>query len=316
MGCDFRVVVCDNASTDGSVEKIEQWARGEIPAEAANLELSSLSSPPVRKPIPYLELSREQAESASAASDIPLILIRNEANLGFAAGNNVGLRYALRDSTCHFFWLLNNDTVVRAEALSSMLEFMRHRPDVGVCGSLNLSYFHPREVQAQGGKSYQRWTGRVRASPRMVVDQLSAASPPMDYVNGASMLATRKFLENIGLLEESYFLYFEELDWAMRAKGKFGLGYCPKSVIYHKEGASIGSNANRLRRSLLAEQYLSRNRVLFTRRYLPFALPSVLLSLALAAGYRLLQGDTERAKAMLVWSMKGLLHRGRNTPFV
>jgi len=131
----------------------------------------------------------------------------------------------------------------------------------------------------------------------------------MDYVNGAAMLASRAFLEKIGLMEESYFLYFEELDWAMRAKGRFKLGYARESVIYHKEGSSIGSNADRLKRSLLSDKYLSRSRVLFTKRFLPWAIPSVMIWLSLAAAYRLCRGDVERAKALILWSFKGLLLR-------
>src|ERR1700674_1871023 len=77
---DFRVVVCDNASADGSLKKIKQWARGELPAESANPLLSQLISPPLPKPIPYLELTREETV-LSAAHSSPLTLIQNGANL-------------------------------------------------------------------------------------------------------------------------------------------------------------------------------------------------------------------------------------------
>ncbi len=302
----FGVIVCDNASTDGSLEKIKQWARGELLAESANPQLSRLISPPFPKPIPYLELTREQAESRTAACSSQLTLIQNGANIGFAAGNNVGLRYALGEPNCQFFWLLNNDTVVEPDALSAMVRLMQQRPEVGLCGSLSLSYYSPKEVQAQGGKPYCRWTARVHTPPLRLVEELDSQPAPMDFVNGASTLASRAFLERVGLMEESYFLYFEEMDWAMRAKGKFQLGYTRESVIYHKEGATIGSNADRVKRSLLSDKYYSRNRVLFTRRFLPWALPSVLVSVCLAAAYRAWRGDLERAKAMLTFMMQGL----------
>jgi hypothetical protein len=303
---DVRVVVCDNASTDGSLSKVKKWATGELLAGCANTQLSRLSLPPFPKPIPYLELTREQAESGAANSDARLVLIQNGANLGFAGGNNVGVRYVLGDAACQFFWFLNNDTVVEPDALSAMVRLMRHQREIGLCGSLNLSYYNPRYVQAEGGKLYCHWTARVHSPPLRMVEELDSDPVPMDFVLGASMLATRAFLEGVGLMEESYFLYFEELDWATRAKGKFKLGYARESVIYHKEGATIGSNSDRRKRSLLSDKYLSRNRVLFTKRFLPWALPSVLGSVLLAAAHRFFLGDLERAKAMFSFMLHGL----------
>lgn len=305
---DFRVIVCDNASNDDSLEKIKSWSRGDLLAESVNPQLSHLNSPPCRKPIPCLELTRKQAESGSQASDTRLCVIQNGENLGFAAGNNVGLRYALGDPRCQFFWLLNNDTVAEPNALSALVRCMEQQPDIGLCGSLNLSYYNPDEVQAEGGRTFSRWTARVHKSPQKTVRQLASNPKRMDYINGASMMVSRAFLETVGLMEESYFLYFEELDWAMRAKGKFDLGYARDSVIYHKEGATIGTDRDRVKRSLISDQYLSRSRVLFTKRFFPWALPSVLAATSFTAIHRLCLGDVHRSKAILSFMLKGLTH--------
>lgn len=290
------IVVCDNASDDDSWQRLQQWAQGRQPSPATAPTLASLTTPARPKPIAFCTLSRAQAESESVDHTTPLVLIQTGANLGFAGGNNVGLRYALRDRSCQYFWLLNNDTVVRPQALAALLEHMQQHPRVGLCGSLTYSYATPHEVQARGGHRYNRWTGRVS----------SATQTRFDYVNGASMLASRAFLETVGLLDESYFLYFEELDWAMRSRGRFALGYAPASVIYHKQGTATGGYRNRHRRSLMADMYLTRNRIFFTRRYFPRQLPTVLLAAAAAAGYRLLLGDSRRARAMLQAIVHGL----------
>lgn len=303
---DYTLVVCDNASSDDSLRRIAEWANGKLPAECTNPELSHLISPPHRSPVPYHELTQGEAESKASMARFPLVLIRNKANLGFAGGNNVGVRYALADSKCQYCWILNNDTVVAPDALSAMVRLMQQRPEVGLCGSLTLSYSNPKLVQAQGGMTYNSWTGRVPRVAACIAGDLDVRPARMDYVNGASMLASRSFLDTIGLMEESYFLYFEELDWAMRAKEKFALGYARDSVIYHKEGAAIGTNLDRRKRSLLAEQYLSRNRVLFTRRFLPWALPTVLISVCLSAAERFCRGDAERARSMVSNMLTGL----------
>jgi GT2 family glycosyltransferase len=312
-GQDFCVVVCDNFSSDNSLEKIRQWARGEMRAESANPQLAYLSSPPVNKPIPYIELTREEAESVRPRRESRLVLIQTGANLGFAGGNNVGLRYALGQADCQFFWMLNNDTVVEPGALTAMVRYLEQVPNCGLCGSLNRAYYAPEEVQSEGGKQYSRWTARAYSPAVYNTEESLAYSAPIDFVSGASMLARRNFLEHVGLMEESYFLFFEEMDWATRAKGKFSLGYARDSVIFHKEGGSIGSHPDRMKRSLTSEAYLARNRVLFTRRFYPWALPTVIAATLFAAAHRLYRGDLRRAKTILTFMLLGLRQPRRGT---
>lgn len=308
----FRVIVCDNASSDDSLQQIKEWAEGRVAVRALNGELDRFSSPPARKPVAYCELEGGAVSRCGISSNARLILIQTGANLGFAGGNNIGLRFALKDPDCKFCWLLNTDTVVAPDSLAALRRTVEQQPDIGICGSLTFSYHSPKEVQALGGKSYNFWTSRVRSLPAMSLDKLSGSERSFDFVNGASMFVTRPFLETVGLMEESYFLYFEELDWAMRSKGKFLLGYAPDSIIYHKEGAQAGSSSDRMKRSLISDRYLSKNRVLFTKKHVPWALPSVLVTVVLAAGYRLLRGDAKRARVMLGSMFDGLRDRGRS----
>lgn len=277
----FRTVVCDNASTDGSMDRIRAWAEGEG--------------------IAFAEYDRELAERGGDehASGAGLVLVRTGANLGFAGATNVGLRYALAQREVTHCWLLNNDTVVARDALSALLDEARRDPGLGMIGSTLLYHGSPNRVQTLGGGTYNRWL----ALPRHIAAGIPFEHAPapnevrrrMDYVVGASMLVTRGFLEEVGPLDEDYFLYFEELDWAKRARGRYGLGYAPRSIVHHKEGAAIGGGADARNKSDTADYHFIRNRILFTRRHAPMALPTVYLALLVAMARRIVRGQPKRA---------------------
>jgi hypothetical protein len=247
-----RVLVCDNASKDESVAQLRAWALARFGDR-------------------FVQLTRTQVDAgAQLAPDAALALIENGGNLGFAAGNNVGIRLALRDARCDFVWVLNNDTVVQPDALGRAVERMRADPAIGLCGSTLIYFDEPEKVQALGGACYSRWTGRSRHvgafGPRSEVPADGAAlEPGFSYVVGAAMLASRAFLEQVGLMREDYFLYYEEIDWATRGAGRFRLGYAPASVVLHKEGASIGTSASG--GSPLSLYFLYRNRLRFSWRF-------------------------------------------------
>jgi hypothetical protein len=282
----YTVIVCDNDSSDGSMEQLRRWAVGDVVAGCANPALLALTLPHVPKPIPY-----RYYESPSEVETIPctekLLLIETGGNLGFAGGNNVGLRYALGCGDLDYAWLLNNDTVVRPDALGYMVNRIHERPNAGVCGSTLLYYFDPSKVQALGGATYNRWLARGEDIGRLeCVDSLpqpEEVEEKMKYVVGASVLVSNAFLETIGPLNEEYFLYFEEIDWATKAKGKYQLAYCPESIVYHKESASIGANSLERKQSTLSVYNFTKGRVAFTRRYYPYALVVVCGNILLRA---------------------------------
>jgi GT2 family glycosyltransferase len=296
---DYKVVVCDNASSDGSVEKIRGWARGEFKVEARNPALAALTSPPCPKPISFSEIDPDATIDVNPIAR--MVLIQTGANLGFAGGNNVGLKYALERGDCDFVWLLNNDTVVRPDALSHLVDRMKERPEAGICGSTLLYYDDPARVQAFGGALYNKWFARCRCIGNLAdAGQLPEAEEiegRMAYVVGASMLVRGSFLKLIGLMNEAYFLYFDELDWAARAKGKFELVYCPRSIVYHREGGTIGTHRTASRRGALAEFYTSRNRILFTRTYHPSPLSREYAAVVLEADHVAAILDNPRLRA-------------------
>jgi hypothetical protein len=300
----FQVIVCDNDSSDNSLELIKDWANG-VTQPPTN-EISNpnhLAMPPIAKPISYLEIGAQTLSDPTVPQhhNIPLILIQTGGNLGFAGGNNVGLRYALSQEDCAYVWLLNNDTVIEEAALSNLVSQFSSVENAGICGSTLRYYHNPKIIQALGGATYNKWTGlsseignglpwETKTPYQNIVNNLS-------YVSGASMLVSKDFLLNIGLMCEEYFLYFEELDWALRARSKYLLTFAPNSIVYHKEGASIGSGKS-VKRSVVAEFYSFKNRLVVTRKFFPCALPSVMTVAWLQVTKRLINRQWSRARLM------------------
>ena len=258
-----RIVVCDNGSTDDSLPQLDAALRAAVGD------------------------GLQRTDRAGVARTDPTTggvwLVANGANLGFAGGNNVGLRLALRDPACSAVWILNNDTEVAPDALAQALARLAAGPEIGLCGS-TLVYAHDRRtVQAWGGSAHSRWTGRTRhlgALRRLDEPPAdpAAVEAQMACVVGAAMLVRRAWLETVGLMTEDYFLYYEEIDSAARAGGRFRLGWAPGSIVFHQEGASIGTAAQG--GSPLSLYYLYRNRQRFAWRCHRAFMPTVLLSTA------------------------------------
>jgi GT2 family glycosyltransferase len=294
----FRVIVCDNGSADGSFARLKAWAEGRLEAgPAENERLRHLSCPPVRKPVPFAEYDRACAERGgnAASREAPLVLVQTGANLGFAGGNNVGLRYLFARGESGYVWLLNNDTVVAPDALRNMVEVAEGDDTIGVVGARLYHYENPGAVQAIGGGNIRRWHGVGRP----LTEENGAGNPAavaerLDYITGASMLIPMRVLARVGLLDERYFAYSEEADWCFRMRTQgFLLAYCPGAHVWHKEGRSIG------RGSPLQDYYIERNALLLVRRFftpfLPLAIPySVYRSLL----PKLVRGEWARAAAV------------------
>ncbi len=285
----WQVIVCDNQSTDGSWEYMKAWAEGKLnlllPAASP---LRQFSFPPVPKPIPYCIHNRQEAEDGgdSSDSDVPLIFIQNGGNLGFTGGTNVALRYALKRDDFDYTWLLNNDTVIQKDTLSEMVHKIRSKSEYEMCGS-TIRYYHlPDKIQARAGNRYNPWIGRSRhlgfLEDADTTTNESEIEQQMDHVMGTSMLVSKDYIEQVGLMSDVLFLYFDELDWTLRSKKHdFRLAYASRSVLYHKEGATIGGgNRDRSAKSVKADYFEIRNRLVITRKYYPWALPTVLLGLS------------------------------------
>ena len=217
-----------------------------------------------------------------------IIFTKSAKNLGYAGGNNIGIKQALQDRQMKYVWVLNNDTIVDEYALGALVKKANEFPNIGVCGSKLIYEWDRTKIQGYGG-TYNKWLAAVGT----IKDETQIKN--MDYVIGASMLIKREVLENIGLLEEDYFLFFEELDYAQRIKGKYTLACATDSIVYHKEGASIGAKASEPKKaSYISDYYTIRNRILITKKYFPYCLFIVYLGLLVAIINRFRRGQKDR----------------------
>lgn len=284
----YQVLVCDNGSQDGSLDKIRAWAAGNLQHNIPQSNpLYILSSPSIAKPISIAECNRAEAESENIRGGVTaqLLLIRNETNLGFAGGNNVGLRYALRHSDFSYVWLLNNDVVIKPDALTHLVRRMQDKKDAGICGSTIPYYAAPDTIWSLGGGKYNKWLAyshsignrqQLRDAPRR--DDVERA---LDYVAGASMLVSYAFLKDVGLMAEDYFLYYEEPDWALRGKNKYTIAYAPESIVYHKVGMSTRILDIRSNGYKTSQFYAMKSHILFACKFFPYCLPIVLARICL-----------------------------------
>lgn len=230
---DFQVIVCDNQSMDGSLEKIKAWADGKLAVEEKlNDKLNPLIFPEVEKPIPYIEYQRVEAEAGGEKynKDIPLVLIQNGSNDGYSAGNNVGIRYALKKNP-DYIWLLNNDTVVKSNTLKELVSHVQSEENIGIAGTVIYFASDPSKIQTYGG-------GKI--APLIGLDSFILSPDSIDYVSGTSLFIKREVIEQIGLLDEEFFFYWEDVDFSQRAlKRGWKLGVAANAIVYHKFSTSV-----------------------------------------------------------------------------
>lgn len=185
-------------------------------------------------------------------------LIRNQRNLGFTGGNNVGIRAGKGD----FFLIINNDTEVVPDLLEKMLEPFASDPSVGVVSPKIRYYSHPRIIQYAGFTEVNPFTGRNKPIGGNMEDHGQFNTPGYTaYAHGAAMMVKREVIEKVGLLPDIFFIYYEELDWSAHIRrAGYKVFYQPSALIYHKESITMGKE------SPMKAYFHNRNRILFMRR--------------------------------------------------
>lgn len=161
-------------------------------------------------------------------------VIENQTNLGFAEGNNVGIREALKRLSA-FVLLLNNDTVVHPDALHWLVATMRANPACGIAGA-KIFYHDPPQLLWFAGGYFNRHSSfgghrGMKQSDSPAFSLLQAT----DYVTGCCMIIRREVFQSVGLLDSDYFAYLEDVDFCIRARDKgYVILFEPRAIIYHK----------------------------------------------------------------------------------
>jgi GT2 family glycosyltransferase len=206
-----------------------------------------------------IDNASRDATPAIIRSRFPTVIVMEmPENLGFAAGNNVGLRYAL-EHNYQYALLLNNDTEVTLHTLSTLINAAEADPSIGIVGPTIYYFDQPERIWSAGGCiDWQRGTSEMRGLNQ--VDHEMHGPSNVDFISGCALLCKRSVLESIGLLDERFFMYYEETEWCVRAKrAGFGIVHVPEAWILHKIPLDARANQPYI------AYYMTRNRLLFLR---------------------------------------------------
>ncbi len=209
--------------------------------------------------------SRENPAAVFAQRYPEVKFIRSEQNLGFAGGNNLGVAAATGD----FLFFVNNDTELTNRCILELLDLFAKNPRIGAASPL-LLYFNPDPklpdtIQYAGMTAVHPITARNRTLGAAEADNGQFSKPTQTaYAHGAAMMLPRQVLENVGLMADDFFLYYEELDWCERIRrAGYEIWVQPQARVYHKESLSVGQLG------ALKTYFLTRNRIRFMRRNFP-----------------------------------------------
>ncbi len=230
-------------------------------------------------------------------------LVQSQTNLGFAGGNNLGIRKALESGYSHLM-LLNNDTVVATDFLQVMMAQFEKSPSLGVVQPLIYWMKDRNQIWNAGGK----WSPTLgRAIPlRELKNRKKGRSgiQKIDWATGCCMLIKREAILQVGLLNEQFFAYFEDVEWSLRVREKgFEIALAPKAFIYHEAGASSKKKHEEGTLSPRVFYYHVRNQFLLIRSTVsrfnkPLAFGYHLIRFGFWIGYFLIRGRFKKLKSV------------------
>jgi hypothetical protein len=249
----FSVLVIDNGSADGSGEALREWVAG----GRARIGRSGWPEP---GRIPLEDLPPGVSFSRSPCGNV--LFLSSPVNLGFAGGNNLGIRLA---AAAEYVWLLNADTVVTRGALSSLVRVAGSAERVGAVQSLLLRWGGRREIDASGQRITAAGVRNDTTPPPRRAD--AGRGIPVFGACAASALYTVAALRDVGPFDEGFFVICEDVDLSFRLQlAGYRILLSPKSVVFHKAGITTAG----FRDDPVKVYYGYRNELVVALRYLSF----------------------------------------------
>lgn len=240
---DYDVIVVDNGSEDESIEKIKKYCQGKIKVKSKFFEYDQRN-----KPIKVFEYKEEELKPKNDDNNLisnlspnkKIILIENKENYGFAEGSNIGINFAINNLKSDYILLLNNDTVVDREFLNELINVAESCLQIGAVGPKTYFYDKKGMIQWAAGGFMEPEYFKVESIGSFEVDNGQYdENLELDYIVGSCVLCKREVIEKTGLLDHSYFMYFEDVDWSIKIlRNGYKCYYAYKSKIWHKMGVS------------------------------------------------------------------------------
>ncbi|WP_337967933.1 glycosyltransferase family 2 protein [uncultured Flavobacterium sp.] len=290
----YQIIIIDNSETSHHFNNLQSWAKGDL--NVVETEFKDLIYPLQEKPLSFTNI--DEKDFLSNYKDEKILFVKTEQNKGFAAGNNLALKYILKHGESDsYIWLLNSDTVVDKNVLTDII-FEINKGDILdtkiIYGTALLEYDNPKKVQSLGGFYHSKTGLTTHLGEGILVNEailnFDKIVEKVSYPVGASMIIKYSDLEKIGLLSEDYFLFYEEIDWVSNAKLKGGnVKILPVLGIYHKQGNSTKSKISK-KKSEFIDLVTMSSRITFAKKFNRKNLVIIYLSiLTLTLGNRIWQ---------------------------
>lgn len=259
------------------------WKQRELTLECLK-SVSGLEYPEDKLQVIVVDNASKDGSVETLREVFPKVaVIENEFNLGYTGGNNVGIRRALHHK-CEYILLLNNDVLVESNALSRLLEYAKTKPQCAFLGPLIKIREEPQKILSAGGRLVNGWRAVHLGEEENTVEGFYQERD-VDFLSGCALLIRMAVLDKIGLLDERYYLYHEDVEWCARArKSGYSVQIVPRAIVWHPDTHIRDDNSD------FVTYYQARNNLLFVHEYFCF--------------YTLVKAVFSYSRILLSWTIK------------